>query len=86
MYGIFEWSITLLVLGLRQMINLQKKTLKLLLEIQNNLKSFYRSNDPESVLAIDSINTEDELEEIEENLKDRDFMRRLVSPISLDLL
>ena len=68
------------------MINLQKKTLKLLLEIQNDLKSFYRSNDPESVLAIDSINTEEELEEMEENLKDRDYRKRLVSPISLDML
>ena len=86
MYGIFEWSITLLVLGLRQMINLQKKTLKLLLEKQNDLKKFYRSNDPESVLAIDSINTEEELEEMEENLKDRDYRKRLVSPISLDML
>ena len=85
-YGIFEWSITLLVLGLRQMINLQKKTLKLLLEKQNDLKKFYRSNDPESVLAIDSINTEEELEEMEENLKDRDYRKRLVSPISLDML
>ena len=86
MYGIFEWSITLLVLGLRQMINLQKKTLKLLLEIQNDLKSFYRSNDPESVLAIDSINTAEELEEMKENLKDRDYRKRLVSPIRLDML
>ena len=86
MYGIFEWSITLLVLGLRQMINLQKKTLKLLLEKQNDLKKFYRSIDPESVLAIDSINTEEELEEMEENLKDRDYRKRLVSPISLDML
>ena len=85
-YGIFEWSITLLVLGLRQMINLQKKTLKLLLEIQNDLKSFYRSNDPESVLAIDSINTEEDLEEMEENLKDKDCRKRLVNPISLDML
>ena len=86
MYGIFEWPITLLVLGLRQMINLQKKTLKLLLEIQNDLKSFYRSNDPDSVLAIDSINTEEELEEMEENLKDREYRKRLVSLISLDKL
>ena len=86
MYGIFEWPITLLVLGLRQMINLQKKTLKLLLEIQNDLKSFYRSNDPESVLAIDSINTEEDLEEMEENLKDKDCRKRLVNPISLDML
>ena len=85
-YGIFEWPITLLVLGLRQMINLQKKTLKLLLEIQNDLKSFYRSNDPESVLAIDSINTEEDLEEMEENLKDKDCRKRLVNPISLDML
>ena len=68
------------------MINLQKKILNLLLEIQNNLKSFYRSNDPESVLAIDSINTEEELEEMEENLKDRDYRKRLVSPISLGML
>ena len=84
-YGIFEWSITLLVLGLRQMINLQKKTLKLL-EIQNDLKSFYRSNDLESLLAIDSINTEEELEEMEENLKARDYRKRPVSPISLGIL
>ena len=84
-YGIFEWSITLLVLGLRQMINLQKKTLKLL-EIQNDLKSFYRSNDLESLLAIESINTEEELEEMEENLKARDYRKRPVSPISLGIL
>ena len=85
-YSIFEWSIPLLVSGLHQMINLQKKILNLLLEIQNDLKSFYRSNDPESVLAIDSINTEEELEEMEENLKDRDYRKRLVSPISLGML
>ena len=85
-YSIFEWSITLLVLGLRHMINLQKKTLKLLLEIQNDLKRFYRSNDPESVLVIDSVNKEEELEEMEENLKDRDYRKRLVSPISLHML
>ena len=65
------------------MINLQKNTLKLLLEIQNDLKSFYRSNDPELVMAIDSINTEEELEEMEENLKDRDYKKRLVKLISL---
>ena len=63
-----------------------KESLKLLLEIQNDLKSFYRSNDPESVLAIESINTQEELEEMEENLKDRDYRKRLVSPISLDIL
>ena len=68
------------------MINLQKKTLKLLLEIQNDLKIFYRSNDPKSVLAIESINTEEELEEMEENPKDTDYRKRLVSPISLDML
>ena len=68
------------------MMDLQKKTLKLLLETQNDLKSFYRSNDPESVLAIDSINTEEELEEMEENLRDRDYRKRIVSPISLDIL
>ena len=62
------------------MINLQKNTLKLLVEIQNDLKSF---NDPELVMAIDSINTEEELEEMEENLKDRDYKKRLVKPISL---
>ena len=65
------------------MINLQKNTLKLLVEIQNNLKSFYRSNDPELVMAIDSINTEEELEEMEENLKDRDYKKRVIKPISL---
>ena len=53
-YSIFEWSITLLVSALHQMINLQKKIFKMLLEIQNDLKGFYRSNDPESVLAFDS--------------------------------
>ena len=68
------------------MINLQKKTLNLLLEIQNDLKRFYRSNDPESVLAIDSINTEEELEKMEENRKNRDYRKRLVSPISLGML
>ena len=62
------------------MINLQKNTLKLLVEIQNDLKSF---NDPELVMAIDSINTEEKLEEMEENLKDRDYKKRLVKPISL---
>ena len=62
------------------MINLQKNTLKLLVEIQNDLKGF---NDPELVMAIDSINTEEELEEMEENLKDRDYKKRLVKPISL---
>ena len=67
------------------MINLQKKTLKLL-EIQNDLKSFYRSNDLESLLAIESINTEEELEEMEENLKARDYRKRPVSPISLGIL
>ena len=67
------------------MINLQKKTLKLL-EIQNDLKSFYRSNDLESLLAIDSINTEEELEEMEENLKARDYRKGPVSPISLGIL
>ena len=72
-----------MVLVLHQMINLQKNTLKLLLEIQNDLKSFYRSNDPELVMAIDSINTEEELEEMEENLKDRDYKKRLVKLISL---
>ena len=69
-----------MVLVLHQMINLQKNTLKLLVEIQNDLKSF---NDPELVMAIDSINTEEELEEMEENLKDRDYKKRLVKPISL---
>ena len=82
----FEWSITLLISGLRQMINLQKKTLKLLLEIQKDLKRFYRCNYPESVLAIESINTNKELEEMEENLKERDYRKRLVSPIYLDML
>ena len=86
MYSKFKWSINLLVLGVRQIINLQKKTLKLLLEIQNDLKSFYRSNDPESVMAVESINTEEELEEMEENLKDRDYRKRLVSLISLYIL
>ena len=84
-YSKSEWSINLLVLGLRQMINLQKKALKLLLEIQNDLKTFYSSNDPESVMAIDSINTEEELEEMEENLKDRDYRIHFVrvnSPVS----
>ena len=38
------------------MINLQKKTLKLLLEIQKDLKRFYLCNYPESVLAMESIN------------------------------
>ena len=85
-YSIFEWSIPLLVSGLHQMINLQKKTLNLLLEIQNDLKRFYRSNDPESVLAIDSINTEEELEKMEENRKNRDYRKRLVSSISLGML
>ena len=85
-YSIFQWSITLLVSGLRQMINFSKKTLKLLLEIQNDLKSFYRSNDPESVLAIDSINTEEQLDETEENLKDRDYRKGLVSPMPLGML
>ena len=69
-----------MVLVLHQMINLQKNTLKLLVEIQNDLKSF---NDPELVMAIDSINTEEKLEEMEENLKDRDYKKRLVKPISL---
>ena len=69
-----------MVLVLHQMINLQKNTLKLLVEIQNDLKGF---NDPELVMAIDSINTEEELEEMEENLKDRDYKKRLVKPISL---
>ena len=68
------------------MINFQKKTLKLLLEIQNDLKSFYRSNDPESVLAIDSINTEEQLDETEENLKDRDYRKGLVSLMPLGML
>ena len=36
------------------MINLQKKIFKMLLEIQNDLKGFYHSNDPKSVLAFDS--------------------------------
>ena len=36
------------------MINLQKKIFKMLLEIQNDLKGFYRSNGPESALAFDS--------------------------------
>ena len=63
------------------MINLQKKALKLLLEIQNDLKTFYSSNDPESVMAIDSINTEEELEEMEENLKDRDYRIHFLNPI-----
>ena len=85
-YSKFKWSINLLVLRVRQIINLRKKTLKLLLEIQNNLKSFYHSNDPESVMVIDSINTVEELEEMEENLKDRDYRKRLVSPISLYIL
>ena len=83
MYSKFQWWINLLVLVLHQMINLQKNTLKLLVEIQNNLKSFYRSNDPELVMAIDSINTEEELEEMEENLKDRDYKKRVIKPISL---
>ena len=82
-YSKIKWSINLLVLGVRQIINLQKKSLKLFLEIQNDLKSFYRYNDPESVMVIDSINMEEELEEMEENLKDRDYRKRLVSSISL---
>ena len=85
-YSKFKWPINLLVLGVRQIINLQKKILKLLLEIQNDLKSFYRSNDPESVMAIDSINTEEKPEEMEGNLKARDYRKRLVSPISLYIL
>ena len=85
-YSMFEWSITLLISGLRQMINLQKKTLKLLLEIQKDLKRFYLCNYPESVLAMESINTEEELEEMEENLKERDYRKRLVSPIYVDML
>ena len=86
MYSKCEWLITSLVLGLHQMINLQIKTLKLLLEIQNNLKRFYRSNDSGLVLVIDSINIEEELEEMEENLKERGYRKRLVSPTSLDIL
>ena len=61
-YSVFEWTVNLLILELCKMISLQKKTLKFLLEIRHDLKSFYCSNDPESVLAIDSINTEEELE------------------------
>ena len=68
------------------MINFQKKTLKLPLEIQNDLKSFYRFDDPESVLDIDSINTEEQLDETEENLKDRDCRKGLVSPMPLGML
>ena len=68
------------------MINLQKKTLKLLLEIQKDLKRFYLCNYPESVLAMESIKTEEELEEMEENLKERDYRKRLVSPIYVDML
>ena len=82
-YSKFKWPINLLVLRVRQIINLQKKTLQLLLEIQNDLKSFYRSNDPDSVMAIDSIKTDEELEEMEENLKDRYYSKTLVSPMSL---
>ena len=61
-YSKFEWWINVLVLVLHKMINLEKNTLKLLVEIQNDLKSFYCSNDPALVMAIDSINTEEELE------------------------
>ena len=68
------------------MINFQKITLKLLLEIQNDLKSFYRSNDPESGLVIESINTEEQLDKTEKNLKDRDYRKGLVSPMPLGML
>ena len=54
-----------LILGLRQMRNM--KILKLLLEIQHDLKNFYRSNDPESVLGIESINTIQKHQENERN-------------------
>ena len=54
-----------LILGLRQMGNM--KILKLLLEIQHDLKNFYRSNDPESVLGIESINTIEKHHENERN-------------------
>ena len=54
-----------LILGLRQMRNM--KILKLLLEIQHDLKIFYRSNDPESVLGIGSINTIEKHHENERN-------------------
>ena len=54
-----------LILGLRQMRNM--KILKLLLEIQHDLKNFYRSNDPESVLGIESINTIEKHKENERN-------------------
>ena len=54
-----------LILGLCQMRNM--KILKLLLEIQHDLKIFYRSNDPESVLGIESINTIQKHQENERN-------------------
>ena len=63
-----------------------EENLKTATRNQNDLKNFYRSNDPKSVLAIESINTEEELEEMEENPKDTDYRKRLVSPISLDML
>ena len=54
-----------LILGLCQMRNM--KILKLLLEIQHDLKNFYRSNDLESVLGIESINTIQKHQENERN-------------------
>ena len=63
-----------------------EENLKTATRNQNDLKNFYRSNDPKSVLATESTNTEEELEEMEENLKDTDYRKRLVSPISLDML